>query len=256
MKKAKENLDYPFYNELPVQIPVMKWLVVMVAIVLGFIALTTRIPFIPLKVNEYLAPILFTGIPLVAFIWASKGHANHLFRKITKNDVKWGVLFFIFNIIATPIVGLILVYVVKVNTVADAVVNVFAELDSLGKVLMFVKMGIQLVGEELLTILPFLFILQLCVVNFKLSRRAGIWIAFLVTAVIFGAIHLPTYHWNLVQALVGIGLVRLVLTGAYMKTKNIWASSIAHILNDYAITLFSLLTASSVAPFIMQYFIH
>lgn len=255
MRKVNESLDYPFYNEEPVHIPVAKWLVVMVAIVVGFIALTHQIPFIPIEVDEYLAPILFTGIPLVAFIWASKGHVNKLFRRITFNDVKWGVLFFIFNLIATPIVGLILVYVIKVPAVADGAINFFTELNTIERVLMFVKMAIQLVGEELLTILPFLFILQLCVENFRLSRKAGIWIAFLVTAVIFGAIHLPTYHWNLVQALVGIGLVRLVLTGAYMKTKNIWASSIAHILNDYALSLVSLISASAATPFIMHFFI-
>lgn len=255
MSTLKEKKDYPFYNELPVQIPIGKWIVVMLAIVVGFLCLTTPIPFLPAKINGYLSPFLFTGIPLIAFIWACKGHVNVLFRKLTFRDAMWGVLFFIFNGIATLAVGFLLKNVIKVKMVADGAVNTVVSASAGEKIWLFIHIAIQLVGEELLTILPFLFILQLCVLHLKLSRKAGIWIAFLVTAIIFGAIHLPTYHWNLVQAIVGIGLVRLVLTGAYMKTKNIWTSSIAHILNDYAITLIGMAGASAATPLLLQHFI-
>ncbi|MBJ8337775.1 CPBP family intramembrane metalloprotease [Antrihabitans sp. YC3-6] len=64
--------------------------------------------------------------------------------------------------------------------------------------------------------------------------------AWLVTALIFGAVHLPTYDWNVVQAVVGIGIVRLILTLGYLITKNIWVSTGAHILNDWTIFGFAL----------------
>lgn len=51
----------------------------------------------------------------------------------------------------------------------------------------------------------------------------------------FGLVHLPTYNWNLMQCLVVIGSARLVLTWAYVWTKNIWVSTGAHILNDWAL---------------------
>ncbi|WP_457312309.1 CPBP family intramembrane glutamic endopeptidase [Sphingomonas sp. UYAg733] len=62
----------------------------------------------------------------------------------------------------------------------------------------------------------------------------AILLAWIGSALIFGAIHLPTYNWNIIQALLLIGPIRLVLTLAYMKTKSIWASTIAHIVNDWS----------------------
>ncbi|WP_267908354.1 CPBP family intramembrane glutamic endopeptidase [Antrihabitans stalagmiti] len=72
------------------------------------------------------------------------------------------------------------------------------------------------------------------------SRRSAMLAAWLVTALIFGAVHLPTYDWNVVQAVVGIGIVRLILTLGYLITKNIWVSTGAHILNDWTIFGFAL----------------
>ncbi|PEI92584.1 hypothetical protein CN679_10615 [Bacillus pseudomycoides] len=50
---------------------------------------------------------------------------------------------------------------------------------------------------------------------------------------IVGAIHLPTYNWNFTQAIIGIGIARVILTYSYVKTKNIWVSFIVHVLNDW-----------------------
>ena len=68
-----------------------------------------------------------------------------------------------------------------------------------------------------------------------MGRNASVLMAWLVSAVAFGLVHLPTYNWNLVQCLVIIGSARLVLTWAYVWTKNIWVSTGAHIINDWAI---------------------
>jgi uncharacterized protein len=95
------------------------------------------------------------------------------------------------------------------------------------------RTAIQLLGEELMTILPLLAVLWLCFRHFKLSRRVSLLVAVVVSTLWFGAVHLPTYDWNLVQALGGIGAARLVLTTAYLVTRNIWVSTGAHIVNDW-----------------------
>jgi membrane protease YdiL (CAAX protease family) len=94
---------------------------------------------------------------------------------------------------------------------------------------------VQLLGEELITILPFLALLTFLHSRAGLGRPAALLIAWVVSALAFGAIHLPTYDWNIVQCLVVIGSARLVLTWAYVWTKNIWVSTGAHILNDFAL---------------------
>lgn len=97
----------------------------------------------------------------------------------------------------------------------------------------------QLIGEELFGILPFLAVLWFCVTRMSLSRRAGIIVGLLVSALVFGAAHLPTYDWNWGQALLGVGSARVLLTLAYIATRNLWVSAGAHVLNDWTGFIFA-----------------
>ncbi|MOA19360.1 CAAX amino terminal protease self- immunity [compost metagenome] len=65
--------------------------------------------------------------------------------------------------------------------------------------------------------------------------KPAIILAWVVASIIFGAYHLPTYNWNIIQAIVGIGIARVVLLYPYLKTKNIWTSFIVHVMNDWTI---------------------
>lgn len=85
----------------------------------------------------------------------------------------------------------------------------------------------------MLTILPLLAVLWLCVRKFNLSRRVGLIIAVILSTLAFAAVHLPTYDWNLLQCFGGIGTARLVLTAAFLITRNLWVSAGAHIVNDW-----------------------
>lgn len=60
----------------------------------------------------------------------------------------------------------------------------------------------------------------------------------------FGAAHLGTYNWDVGQAIVVIGSARLVLSLAFIRTKNILVSFGAHLLNDWATFTFVLVTAA------------
>ena len=64
------------------------------------------------------------------------------------------------------------------------------------------------------------------------SRRALV-AAWVLSALLFALAHLPTYDWNLVQCVAIIGSARLVLTAAYIRTRNLWVSTGAHVLNDW-----------------------
>lgn len=102
-----------------------------------------------------------------------------------------------------------------------------------------------MLGEELFSILPFLAIVYVLYAKVKLSRKSSVIIAWLVVAVYFGAAHLPTYGWNVAQALLIIGVARLILTLAYIRTKNILVSTGAHILNDWFGFTFVLATSAA-----------
>jgi Type II CAAX prenyl endopeptidase Rce1-like len=64
------------------------------------------------------------------------------------------------------------------------------------------------------------------------------------TAIWFGAAHLPTYDWNFVQAIVAIGLARIALSIAFIRTKNILVSFGAHLLNNWVTFTFVLVLGS------------
>ncbi len=88
----------------------------------------------------------------------------------------------------------------------------------------------QLLGEELLTMLPFLAILQLTASHW--GRRSSIGLALLGSTLLFSAGHLPTYDWNWAQCFGVIGAARVVWTLAYIATRSLWVSIGAHILTD------------------------
>jgi uncharacterized protein len=109
---------------------------------------------------------------------------------------------------------------------------------ALDRIVIFGNMAPQLLGEELITILPFLALMALFSKHFGASRKTALVGAWLVSAVLFGLAHLPTYNWNVVQCLAIIGTARLVLTLPWIMTKNLWVSAGAHIINDW--TLFGI----------------
>ena len=108
---------------------------------------------------------------------------------------------------------------------------------------MFGWTGVQALGEEICTILPFLAFLAFF--DRRLSRRSAIVPAALGISVIFALVYLPTYPWNLPQALIGLVPVRIVLLMPYLMTRNIWVLAAVHILKDWTIFFLAILWASA-----------
>ncbi|MES2925485.1 MAG: CPBP family intramembrane glutamic endopeptidase [Pseudomonadota bacterium] len=129
---------------------------------------------------------------------------------------------------------------------ANASIDAVTDLSPAQLVGRFALVAVQLLGEELVTILPLL-------ATVALLHRAGMparWavaVAWVATALVFGALHLPTYQWHLGQALLVISTARLVLTAVFIYTRNLWASTIAHIANDWTIMAFVLASTRNVA---------
>lgn len=66
------------------------------------------------------------------------------------------------------------------------------------------------------------------------------------SSLLFAAAHLPTYDWHWVQSFGVIGTARVVLTLAYIWTRNLWVSTGAHVINDWS--EFSFTFAASHVP--------
>lgn len=224
-----ETPDFPYYAGQPVLLMGRHWLVLMAALALGFAALV----LLPLSgfPQNLLSALLFIVIPLLALRWVAGAHWTALFRPVGLRQIGLMVLFAILTLVGSAVVALILSQFVTFshNPVSVSLASMtFREL-----VARLIPTLPQLLGEELFGILPFLAVLWLCVTRLGLSRRVGIGIALISSALIFGAAHLPTYDWHWGQALIGIGSARVFLTLAYLATRNVWVSAGAHVLNDW-----------------------
>jgi membrane protease YdiL (CAAX protease family) len=241
--------DFPYYRDDPVTISAPGWLIVLAGVVTGFAALVVPLPFEDGLVSGWLRAAAFVGLPLAGLAIAAGDRWRAIFGPVGRREVKLMVAFAALNIVISTSIGV----VVKTFGTATANAGVVdaAGLEGARLASFFAKTGVQLLGEELITILPFLAILTFGHRRAGLGRNTSVLIAWLVSAIIFGLLHLPTYDWNFVQCLVIIGSARLVLTGAYVWTRNIWVSTGAHILNDWLIiasVIFLTPLAAGLAP--------
>lgn len=231
-----QGRDFPFYNASPVDLTAGQWFLLMLAVAAGLAALSGVALLLQGELVAFIPAILFVFIPLGTLYVLSGHQLQALFYKVGWRELRLMLGFALLNLLVTFTVALIVE-----NFWTTESNPAFAELkdaSSYQLTLFYLRTFIQLIGEELFTILPFLALLWFFTRCLHWSRGPAICAAWILTAILFALIHLPTYHWNLLQCLVIIGSARLVLTLAYIKTKNLWVCSGAHIINDW--TLFTL----------------
>ncbi|SDH86555.1 type II CAAX endopeptidase family protein [Propionivibrio dicarboxylicus] len=233
--------DFPFYNGTPVVISNRQWLIVLATVVIGFLVLALPIPWPKGTFWQFIPVILMPGIPLVALSRVAPGKWRAIFGKVGRREVKLMFGFALLNVVISMTIGSIVHALIHVTPNAS-----MAQLGSLGmaeRFAFFAKTIPQLLGEEVITLLPFLALLQWFSKDFRLGRKSAIIGAWLMTSIVFGLIHLPTYDWNWIQCLVVIGAARMMLTLPWIMTKNIWVSTGAHIVNDWLLFIMTLFGA-------------
>lgn len=103
----------------------------------------------------------------------------------------------------------------------------------LARIQHLVLLSISLIGEELITA-SVAFPLYHLLAKKMSSKQAWI-IAGLISAILFGLMHLKIYHGNLYQCIVVIGLTRLPFNYAWRKTNSLWGGIIGHVIYDLVI---------------------
>lgn len=229
------KIDLPYYAGEPVAISAQGWLLVIVAVVVAFLQLISA-PFstVPLI---FIPAVVFTGLPILTLMAVTGWRSPAIFRPMGWKQVGIGIGFGVLTVIVSGIFGVVISQVFGASP--NAAVAGLATYGTVDLLLFLARTFIQLIGEEAVSILPLLAVLWLCVSRFGLSRRVGLVIAVVVSTLWFSAMHLPTYDWNFIQCLGIIGTARIVLTLAYLVTRNLWVSSIAHIFNDWVLFLTS-----------------
>jgi uncharacterized protein len=225
--------DFPFYNGAPQAISAGQWSFVLAMVAVAFLLLALPIDWPGGAFGPFIPALLFPALPLAALAWVAPGHWRSIFGSVRGREVKLMFGFALLNIVVSMGVGLTLRAFAEVTP--NAATAQLAGLDAAGQAAFFAKTAPQLFGEEVITILPFLALLQWLVGGLGVGRRRAIIVAWLVTSVAFGLAHLPTYDWNVLQCVLVIGVARLVLTLPWIMTRNIWVSTGAHIINDWSL---------------------
>jgi len=229
---GRTDCDFPYYRENPDGFSLTAWFVVLASVAVSFLALMKTQPVFHSGLSGFIPPLLFVLIPLGALAAVGGlGAPLALFRPLRGKDIGIILLFFILNAIITVAVGTLITGIF--HTTANPAGNLLASASGADKLLFFGWTGVQLLGEEIFTVLIFLGAMAL--LGRSMSRKVALWVAALVAAIIFAMVHLPTYQWNVGQALVGLVPIRLVLLLPYIITRNIWTSTGVHVLNDWTI---------------------
>ncbi|MBR9894319.1 CPBP family intramembrane metalloprotease [bacterium] len=225
----RKQCDLPYYRPAPEGFSLTGWLIVLIAVAVSFVVLGLAQQQFHSGIAGFIPPLLFVLIPLVAVAAVAGAKAPFaLFRPVGLREVGLMVLFFILNYIVTIVVGTILVS--AFHPASNPAGDMVATASGVDQVLFFFWTAVQLLGEEIFTILIFLG--AMAGLTRVMSRNLALCLAALVAAIIFGLVHLPTYQWNLIQA-VTLVPIRIVLLIPYIITRNIWTSTGAHVLNDW-----------------------
>jgi len=237
--------DFPFYNGAPVFLNWGQWLFVLAMVGLGFALLVLPISWPGGALGPIIPALLLPAMPLAALALVARGHSRVVFGRVGRRELRLMLGFALLNLVVSIGIGTVLRTWMVVTPNSN--IGPLTEMDGPARLVFFVKTLPQLLGEEVITLLPFLALLTVLTHRrLGIGRNQAVVAAWLSTSVLFGLIHLPTYNWNLIQCLVVIGSARMVLTLPWILTKNLWVSTGAHIINDWL--LFGMALAATALP--------
>lgn len=175
--------------------------------------------------------ILLAGLVGTWLVFGANG-IKRMFSKPKKGSFKIIILSFISSLAIGGILAVVAKFILKVPTAANPVGEQFTG-SLLDSGIMLFKTIFMLSGEEIIVILPLIIIVSLLVHKIKISKKVAIIIATIVTAIMFGSLHLPTYQWNLFQCFGIIAMARVPFTIASLKSNSMISGIICHISYDW-----------------------
>ena len=222
MLNFDENRDFPFYNENP-RMSKIGWLVLLISVVLSYC--TYHYISFP---NEILSSIVFLLIMLVPLLYFSNWDYSLFFKKPTWDELILAVLmflaFFAYSFVMTNFLASS--GMPNMDGSSEGIVNI-------------VGLIFSMMAEELVKFIPLMFLLRV-LFKYTSNRKLSIIISSAVTLVFFGLIHLEP-GVSIISVLLIQGLGSIFHLYAYLKTKNLITSYIAHLMTDAIVLIISML---------------
>ena len=211
-----ENTDLPFYNNEP-ELSKTDWALLILAEILFLIPI-----FHPIKMSDEVFSLYLCLVVLLPLIYVSKGNLSLFFKKVKRENMKL--------IIACTILpfaySMFMIFILEFLKISpeSAIESIPPTLISL------ISMVVQLMGEELFKVI-LLIIAMYAIYHFTKNRKLSIIISAMLTMAIFGLAHYK--YGPVIQILLIQGLGSVFDLYAYLKTKNVFVSYLAHLLFDF-----------------------
>lgn len=187
--------------------------------------------FYALKVkNEIIYALAISILCLLSLLMVDKKFIKKIFLPIKMKDILYIIIGLGFSIVAV-IISAIAVERLGIKGATNPIFDVLTP-DNFKS--FFVSTTIQFIAEEIIFIIPFLFVINKMKTENNILKTI---FALLLSSVIFGAMHLSTYDFNLLQAVLIISIIRTGLSLSYVLSKNLSVTYIIHIIYDWSLII-------------------
>lgn len=216
------NRDYP-----KIEAKTWKWILVLILTLASFYGVSFL--FYSLKINnEIIMASAVSAISLLSLLLIDKKFIKKIFLPIRAKDLLYIIIGLGFSIIAI-VISSILVQKLGIEGSNNPIFDVLTE-DNFKS--FFLSTLIQFIAEEIIFIIPFLFIINKVKIENNIIKTI---LAILISSIIFGAMHLSTYDFNILQAVLIISIIRTGLSMSYVISKNLSVTYIIHIIYDWTL---------------------
>lgn len=216
------NRDYP-----KIEAKTWKWILALILTLASFYGVSFL--FYSLKINnEIIMASAVSAISLLSLLLIDKKFIKKIFLPIRAKDVLYIIIGLGFSLIAI-VISSILVQKLGIEGSNNPIFDVLTE-DNFKS--FFLSTLIQFIAEEIIFIIPFLFVINKVKIENNIIKTI---LAILISSIIFGAMHLSTYDFNILQAVLIISIIRTGLSMSYVISKNLSVTYIIHIIYDWTL---------------------
>lgn len=214
MLNLDNDRDFPYYNGIP-EMSKIGWVVLLICIPISYLAYC----YISVYTNEIVGSIFYMLIMLVPLLYFSKWNYSLIFQKPTRDELILAVLMFLaFFIYSSIFTGLLGAFGIPDIGRSDA------------NVISIISLIFSMMAEELFKFIPLMFLLRVFF-KYTSNRRLSIISSSIITLIFFGLMHLESTV-SIVSVLLIQGAGSIFHLYVYLRTKNLFASYISHLMTD------------------------
>lgn len=204
-----------------------KWFLALFLSIASFFGVSLLFGLLNIK-NEILLAMGISICCLLSLSVVDRDFILKIFLPLKMKDLVYILIGLGFSIVAV-VISSIVVEMMGIEGSANPIFDILTE-DNIKS--FFVSTMIQFIAEEIIFVIPFLFVIN----KFKTKNNIlKTIVAIIVSSLIFGAMHISTYNFNILQAVLVISIIRTGLSMSYVLSKNLTVTYLIHIIYDWTL---------------------